>query len=155
VTNPHFKKKERNKMEIGNCRLRLNKVGSDIPINNVTPAELLVLHVLHQGNNGGSSYGEDMDKITVTGEAKSLVNSTIARTDNEELRRLLGKYTAQNKKGDKIVKLIWPGMDVKLPKTFKEIKWSEIEFDGVEVAPINIATGTPVMTTPIITTPLQ
>jgi hypothetical protein len=40
-------------------------------------------------------------------------------------------------------------MDVKLPKTFKEIKWSEIEFDGVEVAPINIATGTPVMTTPL------
>ena len=135
-------------MEIGNARLRLNKVGSDIPVNGITPAEAVVLHILHQGNNGGSTYGEDMDRITLLGEAKSLTNDKVARTDNEELRRLLGKYPATNKKGDKIVKLIWPGADAKLPTTFKSINWSSVSYDGVEVAPVNYATGAPVVTAP-------
>lgn len=154
-------------MQTANARLRLNKVGSDVPITGLTPAEALVLHILHQGNNGGSTFGEEFEKITdkkecvvvlepavpAVGEvgkpgyvpAKAAV--TRPRTDVEELRRLTAKYGANvNKKGDKIIKLIWPGMDVKLPQTFDQLDWKNLQYDGVEVAPVNYATGAPLAT---------
>ena len=52
-------------MQVANVRLRLNKNGSDIPLFNVTPAEAVILHVLHQGNNGGMTFGEQFEKIEV------------------------------------------------------------------------------------------
>lgn len=152
-------------MEIANGRLRLNKVGSDIPIVGLTPAEALVLHILHQGNNGGSTFGEEFDKIKVEGEAKVETEAAVpeekdldgkvtqkavaakirVRTDAEELRRLKAKYGSNvNKKGDRIVGLIWPGVDVKLPQKFSELNWKELAYDGVEVAAVNYITGTPV-----------
>jgi hypothetical protein len=227
-------------MQIANARLRLNKVGSDVPITGVTPAEALVLHVLHQANNGGSTFGEDFDKIDIQGEAlvesqipdmvqpaipaisyqpakpatapvqgrpyipgKPAVIGVLAqgtpgqpgyvagvegqpevlgvaaipytpaqdavpeikarayqpervltyktgtrpRTDVEEIRRLTAKYgNCVNKRGDKIVKLIWPEMSPKLPQKFSELDWKGIQYDGTEVAAINYLTGAPVAT---------
>lgn len=157
-------------MELANARLVLNKLGSDVPVVGLTPAEAVVLHILHQGNNGGSTFGDDFKKITVTGEAvveleagkpatpaKGVVGqpgfvAAVAavpaknrpRTDNEELRRLTSKYAGcVNKTGQKIVKLIWPSGDAKLPAKFSELKWNEIQYDGAEVAPLNYITGQP------------
>lgn len=128
-------------MELANGRLRLNKLGSDVPVTNITPAEALVLHIVHQGNNGGSTFGEDFDKITVVSDVK--------RSDNDEVRRLSAKYAqCVNKKGDKIVKLIWPGVSPKLPQKFAELDWKNINYDGVEVSAINYVTQSPVVTNP-------
>ena len=56
-------------MEIANVWLRLTKEGSDVPLKDVTPAQAMFLHILHQNNNGGLSFGEEFSKITVTGTA--------------------------------------------------------------------------------------
>lgn len=56
-------------MEIANVRLRLNKVGSDVPLKDVTPAEAMFLHIIHGPMNGGMSFGEEFNKIEVVGEA--------------------------------------------------------------------------------------
>lgn len=162
-------------MQIANARLRFDKVGNDTQVTNITPAEALLLHILHQQNNGGSTFGEEFDKIVIVGDAlietapaheaepaigevgkpgfiaakPAIPAKTRPRTDVEEIRRLLAKYgRCVNKKGDKIVKLIWPEMTPKLPQTFKELDWKNINFDGVEVAPLNYVTGTPVASTP-------
>jgi hypothetical protein len=220
-------------MQIANARLRLNKVGSDVPVTGITPAEALVLHVLHQSNNGGSTFGEDFDKIDIQGDALVVTGNepetvveevhavpyqaarpavaavtgrppvpaipaqpqvgipgqvgykpavaavaevagieaipaqdavaevkatayqpkktipgkqiTRLRTDVEEVRRLTAKYGGcVNKKGDKIVKLIWPEMSPRLPQLFSELDWKGIQYDGTEVAAINYLTGAPV-----------
>lgn len=178
-------------MEIANARLRLNKVGSDVPVTGMTPAEALVLHVLHQANNGGSTFGEEFEKIviaktpaqTITGRteeevipaveavagkpavgvlgqlgyvaavpaipAKAAVtvpakDITHDRTDVEEVRRLTVKYGKNvNKKGDRILKLIWPEMSPKLPQKFSELDWKNLNYDGIEVGAVNYVTGTP------------
>lgn len=247
-------------MQIANARLRLTKVGNDVPVMGMTPAEALVLHVLHQANNGGSTFGEEFEKIelqkgeaqTVTGmteeqvipmveavvgkpaipgkqavaykaaveaiaykaavqgkpaiaaqpavgnpgepgykpaieavaavpfqpevkevkaqpevlaqDAVEAVPAVIAvaakpeqtipakpisrdRTDVEEMKRLTAKYGRNvNKKGDRILKLIWPEMSPKLPSRFDQLDWKNLSFDGVEVASVNYLTGTPVAT---------
>lgn len=179
-----FHKEKENKMQVANVRLRLNKVGSDVPLSNVTPAEAQVLHVLHQQNNGGSTFGEEFDKITIIGEAlvktgetpeqvipavsaqaavgevgkagyKPAVDAvaekvipakviTRPRTAKEELQRLVRKYGhCVNKKGDRIVKLLWPESDPKLPLKFSEIDWKNVGAENVEVASLNYATGKP------------
>lgn len=142
-------------MEIADVRVRLDKLGSDVPKKDVTPAEALVLHVIHQANNGGSTYGEEMDKIKVTGEAQEVshvedevrdkkrnlitpakpVFRDEPRTDVEELKRLTRKYgNLTNKRGDKILNLIFPDkMNPKLPQAFSDLKWKEISFDGLEI----------------------
>lgn len=181
-------------MQIANARLRLNKFGSDVPMSDMTPAEAVVLHVLHQANNGGSTFGEEFEKISIlTGEATTQTGMTEeqvipaveavaakpavgevgkpeyvaavaatpakpeqiipakpilrARTDLEELKRLTAKYGRNvNKKGDRIVKLIWPEMNPKLPAKFSDIDYKNLGFDGIEVGTINYATGTPLAT---------
>lgn len=233
-------------MELANGRLRLNKAGNDVPIIGLTPAEALVLHVLHQANNGGSTFGEEFEKIQVTGEAQTVVGvspeeiipaveavpaveacpavaakpavaykpavphkpatvgtpavgtpstpsykpaiagtpeipgqpevlaqdaveaqpavaavaavaaqpqkvkpavtKTRPRTDVEEVRRLTAKYGRNvNKKGDRILKLIWPEMSPKLPQKFSDLDWKNLNFDGVEVGAVNYATGAPLV----------
>ena len=192
-------------MQIANVRLRLNKVGSDVPVLGCTPAEALLLHVLHQANNGGSTFGEEFEKISITGEAQTVIGQepekvipaveavpavpaqaakpavgvvgqpnyqppvsavaavpgvpaqpeqvipakdiTRARTNTEELRRLTGKYGSNvNKRGDRILKLIWPGLDATLPQNFSDLDWKNIQYDGTEVAALNYVTGTPAAT---------
>lgn len=133
-------------MELANARLRLNKVGSDVPIVGLTPAESLLLHVLHQANNGGSTFGEDFDKIKIIGEAKT---GDKPRTNSEELARLKAKYGhCVTKKGDSIIGLVWPGLNPELPQKFSQLDWKTITFNGVEVAALNYITGQPAVATP-------
>lgn len=56
-------------MEVGNCRLIMEKVGNDVPLFNVTPAECQFLHIIHNSRNGGKTFGEKMDNIEVIGTA--------------------------------------------------------------------------------------
>lgn len=56
-------------MEIANCRVRLNKVGSDTPVNDITPAEAMLLHILHGSQNGGLTFGEEFSHIKIVGQA--------------------------------------------------------------------------------------
>ena len=56
-------------MEVANVRLVLNKVGSDVPLKDVTPAQAMFLHILHGPHNGGKTFGEDMNKIEIVGTA--------------------------------------------------------------------------------------
>jgi hypothetical protein len=148
-------------MEIADVRVRLDKLGSDVPKSGVTPAEALILHVIHQANNGGSTFGEEMDKIKVTGEAETTVittpeegyswqeNYTPAvtkshpRTNVEELKRLQSRYGGlKNKKGDTILSLIWPDkLHPQLPQRFEDIVWKDIQFDGLEVGAVDLASG--------------
>jgi hypothetical protein len=135
-------------MEMANVRLRLNKVGSDVPILGVTPFEAVLLHVLHQANNGGSTFGDEMNKIEVAKEPAKTGDKP--RTDIEEYKRLQSKYgSVVNKKGDKIVALVWAGLGQKPPQTFKELIWKDVQFDGTEVAPLNYATGGVATTAPV------
>ena len=57
-------------MEIANIRIKLNKVGSDVPKNDVTPAEAMLLHILHGPHNGGETFGERGQHIKIVGTAK-------------------------------------------------------------------------------------
>lgn len=149
-------------MEIANVRVRLDKVGSDVPVMGCTPAEAIVLHIIHQNNNGGSTFGEEMDKIDILpGEAEDVEtlipaerdekgNVTKAeerimkpRTDVSELNRLKRKYGGlTNKKGDKVLNLIFPDkMNPRLPEKFSDLKWRELAFDGTEVASSDFGTS--------------
>lgn len=64
-------------MEVANVRLRLNKVGSDVPLNNVTPPEAMFLHILHGPQNGGLTFGEEFTKIELIGTAKVMQSPEI------------------------------------------------------------------------------
>lgn len=156
-------------MEVANVRLRLNKVGSDVPINDVTPAEAMLLHILHGGQNGGLSFGEEFEKITITGTAKVVKDipaqpakgevgkagyvaakaahkdALVDRTDAEELARLRKKYGGARDKGNKaIIDSVWPDkFNPKLPQKFSDINWQEVgsAAAGLEVAATNYATG--------------
>ena len=131
----------------------MSKVGSDVPLANVTPAEVMLLHILHSSANGGLTFGEEFEKITVTGKALVEVGGKLRdRTDAEELRRLTAKYgTARDQKNNPIINSIWPDkFNPKLPQTFKELNWSEIGGSGIETAPVNYATGS--LATPSVAT---
>lgn len=137
-------------MEIASCRLRLNKVGSDVPLNDVTPAEAMFLHILHGPSNGGLSFGEEFDKIKIVGTAKVKTGVDAAgkdvlrdRTPAEEYRRLANKYSgARDKTNKPIIESIWPDrLNPKMPATFKEVAWQEVASAGIETAAVNYATG--------------
>lgn len=138
-------------METATVRIVLNKVGSDVPKSDVTPAEAMFLHILHGPANGGKTFGEKMDNIKVDGTAmvseldKDGKAKLRPRTDAEELTRLLSKYKqALNKKGEPIINEIWPDrFNPKLPQTFKELNWVQIgaQAQGIEPAAVNYATG--------------
>jgi hypothetical protein len=144
-------------MEIANCRLRLNKVGSDVPLKDLTPAEAMFLHILHGPSNGGLTFGEEFDKIVIVGTAKVVVTPADVddkgkvlkpavlrdRTAAEEYRRLAAKYSgARDKTNKPIIETIWPDrLNPVVPATFKEVKWAEVGSAGIETAAVNYATG--------------
>ena len=64
-------------MEVANVRLRLTKVGSDVPLRDVTPAQAMLLHILHGPANGGMTFGEEFEKINVVGTAKVVVTPAV------------------------------------------------------------------------------
>ena len=132
-------------MEKATVRVRLNKVGSDVPKVGVTPAEAMILHVLHQANNGGSTFGEDMDKIYMDKDKDGKVIDY--KVDHAaELNRLTALYGGVvTKKGEPILNLVFPDrMNPKLPEKFSDLKWANIQFDGSKIASVNMVTGTPV-----------
>lgn len=100
-------------MEIANIRLKLTKTGSDIPITNVTPAEVLVLRAAHETN----ANGEAVSGVEIIGTTK--------RTGADEVARLKAKYpNLRHKAGDKDAKSVehlFPGVGNIVPETFKEI----------------------------------
>lgn len=107
---PNLKKKEP-RMEIAKCRLWLNK-HSDIAADRVTPAEVLVIREIFK-----KAVGKDpVTDLVVLG--------TVDRSDQLEVKRLLGKYTAKNKKSERIVSVLFPGNDPRLPETFEGV-WPE------------------------------
>ena len=131
-------------MEIANVRVRLTKVGSDVPLSNVTPAEAMLLHILHGPANGGSTFGEDFEKITVVGTAKVDEGGKLRdRTDAEEVRRLGAKYNqARDKENKPFINSICPDkLNPKLPQKFSDIKWQDVSAVGIETAAVNYATG--------------
>jgi hypothetical protein len=130
-------------------RVRLNKFGSDVPKAGVTPPEAVLLHVLHQANNGGATFGEDQDKIEITKDKDGKPVLT-PRTDRVEFLRLQAKYgRIQNKKGS-ILESIYDPRNLNLPHTFKEIegKWSDVAGIGGDILPTDQLTGQPVVTAP-------
>ena len=138
-------------MEIANVRVRLSKDGSDVPKNDVTPAEAMFLHILHQANNGGLTFGDEFKHIKVIGQAMVQEGEKLRpRTDAEELRRLANKYNqARNKKNEPIINEVWPDkFNPKLPQTFKDIPWATASASGIEPAAVNYATGQ-VMSEPV------
>jgi len=131
----------------------LNKVGSDTPVKDITPAEAMLLHILHGTQNGGMTFGKEFEDIKIHGTAmvdtgkKDAANKPVlrSRTDAEELRRLGAKYNgARDKTNKPIIDTVWPDkLNPKLPQTFKEIEWADVAgaAAGVETAAINYATG--------------
>jgi hypothetical protein len=134
-------------MEVANVRLVLNKLGDDVPLKDVTPAECAFLHIVHGIANGGKTFGEDMDKIEVIGTAKvkEASGKLRDRTDVEELIRLGSKYSgARQKDGTLIIDKVWPNkLDPKLPQKFSDIQWQQVTAatQGIVQAPLNYATG--------------
>lgn len=137
-------------MEQATVRVRLNKVGDDVPVLGVTPAEALLLHLLHQNNNGGKTFGDKMHEkdaeLEIKVDKKPAMTDDQPRNDVQEYRRLVGKYGALiNKNGVKIINMVWPDkLNPKLPQKFSELPWAQIQYDGTEVSAINYITGTPV-----------
>lgn len=149
-------------MQEASYTLRLSKFQS-LPKTGLTPAELVLLHVLHSANVGEDpvidikvaeqeastvvSRTEAIPAIGVEGEAGYEAAfpekvETRPRTAVEELRRLRSKYGhLRNKKGDNLLKLLWPGLDAKLPQKFEDVKTAELQYDGVEVGTTDFGTS--------------
>lgn len=96
-------------MEVANCRLKLNKMGSDVPKYLVTPAEVLVLQKGFEANAGGNP----ISGIELIGTSK--------RSSAAELARLQSAYANLRVDDKPIVGALFPGSAVKLPETFLEI----------------------------------
>lgn len=73
-------------MQIANVRLKMAKVGNDTPLSNVTPAEAMLLHILHGPANGGETFGEDQKHIVVVGEAMVDTGKTRTVVDKPEVK---------------------------------------------------------------------
>ena len=145
-------------MEVASARLWLNR-GHDVPINGLTPAELILLHVLHKDNVGGdvitdlkvTGKAEDVDpnqsdpEPILDKDGKPVMNylnkptfkepPKVARTVLGEVRRLKSKYgKLVNKKGDSIISTLYPGATAPqgVPLTFAEVKLNELNYEDVQ-----------------------
>lgn len=115
-------------MQIAKCRLKLDQKGSDVPLMNVTPAEVLVLRRGHEGNAGGDA----ISGVEIIGE--------VTQSDAEEVSRLSRKYDnlrVKNSEGKdvSVVSLLFPGVGNKLPQTFAEIGITAPK--ATQIAPVN------------------
>lgn len=90
-------------MQVANVRLRLTKTGSDVPLRDVTPAEAMLLHILHGPSNGGSTFGERQEKIEIVGEA--LVATDVPdKVEPDKTIAAVGKVGEANYKPAQVVK---------------------------------------------------
>lgn len=97
-------------MQIANCFVSLNNLGSNVPKVGVTPAEIVVLRTLHQ-------HAVGRDPITDISDVKE-----VNRTSKEELERLRLTYggTVLNGKTPVLTHL-YPGDSPTLPQKFSEV----------------------------------
>jgi hypothetical protein len=125
-------------MQVGNARLMISDNGSDVTVNNITPAELVLLATEHMVNvkkypitdlkvlpnreaaslDQQATFFEPEDEEVLTkekkvGELKSKPTFR-KRSDQDEMVRLTKKY------GQKKVESLWPGASPSLPQTFVE-----------------------------------
>lgn len=100
-------------MEVAKARLKINSLGSDIPLSGVTPAEVQVLNVAHEEGANGIAVSE----VEIVGSSRL--------TDAQELDRLKRKYPNLRIKIEgknvNVVSHLYPGLGNKLPATFAEI----------------------------------
>ena len=87
-------------MKTANCFLKLDRVGSCVPVIGLTPAEAQFLASEHNGNAGGDPILD----LVPTGD--------VTRSDEDEFLRLRMKY-AEHK-----LKAMFPGASPVLPKEF-------------------------------------
>jgi len=120
-------------METSNCRLKLNKFGSDVPLYGVTPPEVAILRHMHSTNAGGDPIanleitGEtdlewhrmltgDTEDITEEGETSVPVWQEDGWSDHDEYMRLRYKYK------DRHVFKVYPeNANPVLPQTFQSV----------------------------------
>ena len=116
-------------MQTANAVLRLNR-GTEVPLKGLTPAEMVILHIIHNANVGQ----DPIHSITDINE--------IDRSPVEEHKRLRAKYGhLATKKGDKLITLIYPGLSAPLPEDFDDVKTSELQYDGVTVGATDFGTS--------------
>ncbi len=100
-------------MEVAKARLKINNLGSDIPLSGVTPAEVQILNVAHEEGANGVAVSD----IEIVGSS--------GLTDAQELDRLKRKYPnlriKKDNKNVSVVEHLYPGLGNKLPATFVEI----------------------------------
>lgn len=97
-------------MKLAELRIRLDKTGWDVPLVDVTPAELMLLVAEHHANAGGDPVLD----LKETGE--------VERTATQEVERLRMKYAANK------VKALFQGAIPNVPQTYDEAKKAGIGF---------------------------
>ena len=106
-------------MKLADIQLKIDKLGSTVPLVDVTPAEVLYLVADHHSNAGGDPIVEIKEKgeaMTFTGEEKDGKPVKHLRSPSEELARLMTKYP--NKKLAKV----YAGFNPRMPETFDEAR---------------------------------
>lgn len=113
-------------MQLANARIVLDRFGSSVQKNNITPAQAQVLQEIHQSNVGTCPVVDlkiigDAKATVVTGvdSEGNAVEKVVDRTDRMEVRRLVQEY------GVKRVAMMFPGKNPVLPKTFEEAEFQE------------------------------
>jgi hypothetical protein len=126
-------KKGQKKMQIANAWLKIDALGSNVQLEDITPAEAAILNTDHEINAKGLAIHD----IVVTG--------TVERTGEVEINRLRDKYAnARTKKGDKLADTLYPGKNPVLPQTFKEVG-----FEATEPEKKSVPAAQPVPPTPV------
>lgn len=98
-------------MQIGNVWLKLDAFGTNVPLNDVSPAEVAILNENHEANAKTNQACHDLTNVH---EEK--------RENEAEIVRLREKYVnAKNKKGESLAVTLYPGKNPTLPQTFKEV----------------------------------
>lgn len=97
-------------MQIANCYVTLSNIGSNVPKQGITPAEVVVLRTLHQGAVG-------RDPIIDVADVKE-----VTRTSKEELERLRSIYGGTVLQGKTpVLTHLYPGDSPTLPTKFSEV----------------------------------
>ncbi len=111
-------------MPLADVRIKLCKNGSDVPVRNVTPAELYFLVAEHHANAGGAP----VVAIKPVG--------VIKRDPIYERGRLMARYSSAK------VMALFPGTEPTFPKTFRRA----IELGSQAVLPRETFQGVPALT---------
>lgn len=112
-------------MLLANLHLKLNQLGTSVPLTKVTPAEVMFLASEHAAESGGNPVKD----LEIVGEVK--------RSDSDELNRLREKYN-----NTKLAKM-FAGAIPQLPKSFKQAVEVGIrtKLPGSKLMTMELATG--------------